>query len=329
MNILLTGGAGFIGSHIAENLIKEKKVKKIIIIDHLKDGSIKNLKNIIKNKKIKFVKQDIKNTKKIIKFFKNINCVIHLAALSDIVPSIEEPYEYLNNNIMGTVSILECMRAHRVKRIIYSASSSCYGISSRTPTTENSKIDTQYPYAFSKYAGELVIKHWSKVYGINYISLRLFNVYGTRSRTHGAYGAALGVFIRQKIAKKPLTIVGNGKQKRDFVNVVDVAEVFKRSIFSKNKNEVFNIGSSKPKSVNQLAKLISDKKIFIPKRPGEPFVTHASIKKIKKKLNWFPKINFEDGVKTLLKDINYWKDATLWDKRKIQKATKIWFKYLK
>jgi UDP-glucose 4-epimerase len=329
MNILITGGAGFIGSHVAECLIMEKNIKKILIIDHLRDGSIKNIKNIISNKKIKFIKEDIRKTNKIKKYFKNINCVIHLAALSDIVPSIEEPKEYLENNIMGTISVLESMRYYGVKKIIYSASSSCYGSSTKVPTSENDSINPMYPYAFSKYAGEMVIKHWSQVYGINFISLRLFNVYGTRSRTHGAYGAALGVFLRQKISNKPLTIVGSGKQKRDFVYVKDVAEAFKKSVFSKVKNQIFNIGSSNPKTVNQLASLISNKKVFIPKRPGEPDITYANIKKANKKLNWFPRVKFEEGVKILLKDINYWKNATLWDKDKIYKATKLWFKYLK
>ena len=328
MKYLITGGAGFIGSHVAECLILEKNIKKILIIDHLRDGSKKNIKNILNKKKIKFIKEDIKKTNKIKKYFKGVNCVIHLAALSDIVPSIDKPKEYLENNIMGTVSVLECMRYHGVKKIIYSASSSCYGIPLKVPTCEDHKINPMYPYAFSKYVGEMVIKHWSQVYGIKFISLRLFNVYGTRSRTHGAYGAALGVFLRQKISNKPLTIVGSGRQKRDFIYVKDVAEVFKKSLFSKEKNQIFNIGSSKPKTVNKLASLISDKKIYIPKRPGEPYVTHANIKKANKKLRWFPNVKFEDGVKILLKDINYWKNATLWDKSKINKATKSWFKYL-
>ena len=281
MKILITGGAGFIGSHTAELLLKNKKIKKILLIDNLKDGSKKNLKSIINNHKIKLIKADITQKKSIERHFKNISCVVHLAALSDIVPSIEQPIDYLNNNIIGTVNVLECMRNNNVKKIIYSASSSCYGLAKKLPTKESDLIDCRYPYAFSKYIGELTIKHWAQVYGLNYFSLRLFNVYGTRSRTHGAYGAALGVFLKQKIEDKPLTIVGNGKQKRDFVNVKDVAEAIKLSIFSKKKNLTLNIGYGKPNSVNYLARLIS-KKINIPKRPGEPFVTWANIIKAKK-----------------------------------------------
>ncbi len=327
-NILVTGGAGFIGSHLIENLIVEKKVNKIVVLDHLKDGSLKNIKHVIKNKKIKFYKADINNFKKIQKYFKKVDVVVHLAAMSDIVPSIVEPFNYLNTNIIGTLNVLEAMRKSGVKKIVYAASSSCYGLTKTYPTREIDKIDTRYPYSFSKYTGENLIKHWSKVYNINFISLRLFNVYGLRSRTHGAYGAALGVFLRQKLSNKALTIVGDGKQKRDFVNAKDVAIAFNKAIFIKKKNIVLNIGSSNPISVNFLASLISDKKTKIPNRPGEPDKTHANISKAKKILKWKPTISIQDGIKELLDNIGYWKNAPLWNKKNIRSATKSWFKYL-
>ena len=235
----------------------------------------------------------------------------------------------MNTNVMGTLNILEAMRKNKVNKIIYAASSSCYGIPKSFPTKENSNIDPQYPYSFSKYIGEQTIKHWSKVYGINYVSLRLFNVYGTRSRTNGAYGAALGIFLKQKLSKKPFTVVGNGQQKRDFIYVTDVANAFYLSINKNIKNEVFNIGSSNPQSVNKMVKLLGGKKIFIPKRPGEPDLTYANIFKAKKMLKWKQKISFNHGISIVLKNINYWKNAPLWDKRKINLATKNWFKYLK
>ncbi len=329
MNVLITGGAGFIGSHIAELFLKKKKIKKVVIIDNLKDGNLKNIKSFKNNKKIQVHKCDILNKNKISKLFKKINVVIHLAAMSDIVPSIEDPINYLNTNIMGTVNILECMRKNNVNKIIYAASSSCYGIPKKIPTDENSPIDTRYPYAFSKYVGELVIKHWSKVYNIKYVSLRLFNVYGTRSRTHGSYGAALGVFLKQKINKKPFTIVGNGRQKRDFVHVSDVSDVFYKCLDKNIIDDTFNIGYGIPHSINYLTDLIKGKKIYLPKRPGEPDITHADIDKSKKKIKWRPHINLKSGIKDVLKNIDYWKNATLWDKKSIKKATKNWFKYLK
>ncbi len=329
MNILVTGGAGFIGSHICEYLNQQVDIKKIVIIDNLEDGSRKNLSNIINSKKIKLFKCDIRNLNTIISKFKNIDCVVHLAALSDIVPSITDPVNYFNTNVNGTMNILESMRKNKVYKIVYAASSSCYGIPNKYPTPESQKINPKYPYAFSKYIGEKTIKHWSNVYGINYISLRLFNVYGTRSRTHGAYGAALGVFLKQKLSNSPLTIVGNGSQKRDFVYVTDVAEAFYLSIKTKIKNKIFNVGSGKPKSVNELVKYIGGKKVFIPKRPGEPNITHADIRSINKLLKWKCKISLKEGISKVLKDINYWKKAPLWTPKKIEKTTRIWFKYLK
>lgn len=329
MKIIITGGAGFIGSHVTEYLSSINKIKEIVVLDNLKDGSKKNLKKALKSKKVQLFKADIRNYENIKNYFKNTVTVIHLAALSDIVPSIEEPRDYIETNFNGTLNILEAMRKYNVKRIIYAASSSCYGIPKKTPTDEKDKINPMYPYAFSKYVGEELIKHYSKVYKLDYISLRLFNVYGTRSRTNSAYGAALGVFLKQKLENKPFTIVGNGKQKRDFIHVSDVCNVFAKAIFSKHKNDIFNIGNGLPKSVNEMVKLIGGKKSFIPKRPGEPSITHANITKVKLKLNWEPKKSFKDGINDVLKNIDYWKNSILWNKSNIKKVTKNWFKYLK
>lgn len=329
MRLIVTGGAGFIGSHLCDLLIKKRNVDKIIVIDHLQDGTKKNLKNVLKSEKIILFKYDIRNKKKILPLFKGVDVVIHLAALSDIVPSITDPENYLLTNIVGTMNVLESMRFYNVKKIVYAASSSCYGIPKKYPTKENESIDTRYPYAFSKNIGEQLIQHWSKVYNINYISLRLFNVYGTRSRTHGAYGAALGIFLRQKISGKAYTIVGDGNQKRDFVYVSDVCNAFFQSIISKKRNLILNIGYGKPHSVNYLTKLLGGPKIFIPKRPSEPDITHADIKRAIKFIKWRPKITLEEGIDIVVKNINYWKKAPLWTPKKISKATKNWFKYLK
>jgi len=327
--VIVTGGAGFIGSHLVESLIKEDDISEIIIIDNFKDGNFKNINSLKKNFKIKIVKKDINTIKNNDKNFKNIDCVFHLAAIADIVPSIIKPLEYCYTNIIGTIKILEAIRYNKIKKIIFSASSSCYGIPQKYPTDELAKIDPQYPYAFSKYLGEQAIIHWSKIYKINYISLRLFNVYGTRSRTTGAYGAVMGVFLKQKLCNKPLTIVGSGLQERDFVNVKDVCNAFVKAFKSKKNNKIYNIGSSKPKSILELAKLLKSKITYIPKRPGEPFKTFANINKVKKELNWKPRISFANGIQELLKNINYWKSAPLWNKIKIKNATKEWFAYLK
>ena len=213
---IVTGGLGFIGSHLVELLINKKF--KVIIIDNFFSGKINNVK---KNKNLKIIKSDIRkiNYKKL--KIKKIDYIFHLAALADIIPSIDNPKEYMSVNVQGTVNILEIGRILKVRKFIYAASGSCYGVAS-TPTNEKHRINPEYPYAFSKYLGEECIKHWSKIYGINFISIRIFNAFGLRSRTNGNYGAVFGVFLKQKLSNKPLTVVGDGRQKRDFVHVTDV-----------------------------------------------------------------------------------------------------------
>ena len=329
MKVLITGGAGFIGSHLSELLLKNKKISKVIVIDHLLDGSKKNLNSILRNKKFTLIKADISNLKLIDKYFKKAVYVFHLAAIADIVPSIVNPIDYIKTNFMGTINVLECSRKYKIKKIIYAASSSCYGKTPKIEINENFAISTIYPYSFSKNIAEQAIIHWSKVYKLNFISLRLFNVFGTRSRTTGAYGAVMGVFLKQKLSNKPFTAVGNGKQTRDFIYVSDVAEIFEKSAFSDKKNEIYNVGTGKPQSILYLTKLLKGKKIHIPKRPGEPAFLKADISKIKKQLRWTPKVSFEKGVYQLIKNIDYWKSAPLWNSAKIKTATKNWFKHLR
>lgn len=329
MKVLITGGAGFIGSHLCDYLIGKSNISKIIVIDNIKDGSLKNLKNSIKSKKFHFFKGDVNNFKQIEMQFKSIDLVYHLAALSDVVPSIEEPIDYLQSNIMGTVNVLEAMRKYNVKKIVYAASSSCYGIPKNVPTSETDSIDTLYPYSLSKNIGEQIIQHWGKTYNLSYVSLRLFNVYGTRSRTNSAYGAALGVFIKQKLSNYPFTIIGNGKQKRDFIHVNDVVKAFYASSKKSVKNQIINIGSGNPRSVLEMVKILEGKTTFIPKRPGEPDITHANINNAKKILKWVPKISLEKGLNEVLRNSSYWIKSPLWTKSKIKEATKNWFKYLK
>jgi len=325
MKIIITGGAGFIGSHLAQYLIKKKH--KVIIIDNLSTGRLDNIK-FFKNK-VKFVKADISKYGKWTENFKNTKIVFHLAALADIVPSIQNPKKYFQSNVIGTENIASLSIKYNVKKIIYAASSSCYGIPNNYPTPETEKIKPEYPYALTKYLGEQILMHYAKIYSIQVTSLRLFNVYGTRSRTSGTYGAMFGVFLAQKLKKKPLTVVGNGRQKRDFTFVSDVVEAFYKVIRSKKNLQIFNIGSGSPVSVNTIVKLLGCKKINIPKRPGEPDVTFANIKKFKNEFNWEPKVSIEQGIINLIKEINYWKNAPVWTPKKIKSETRDWFKYLK
>jgi len=263
------------------------------------------------------------------KYFKKVDWVFHLAGLADIVPSIENPKKYFDANVVGTLNVLEASKKAKVKKFIYAASASCYGIPKKYPTNENSKIDPQYPYATTKNIGEQLVLHWNKVYKMSNISLRFFNAYGPKSRTTGAYGAVFGVFLAQKLANKPLTIVGSGNQTRDFIHVDDLVRAIIKAAQSKKVGEVYNVGSGKEITVNRIAKLIGGKRIYIPKRPGEPDRSLADISKIKRDLNWNPKIRIEKGVKKLLNKIHYWKRAPVWTPKSIKKVTKIWFKLLK
>ncbi len=325
MKILVTGGAGFIGSHLCEKLVSEGHTVKVI--DNFSIGRKSNLKHI--KKKIKIYNRDIRKYDLIKNLFKDIDVVFHLAALADIVPSIENPDEYYSTNVTGTYNILKLSLENKIKRFIYTASSSCYGIPERYPTKETAKVDPQYPYALTKRLGEELVIHFSKVYKLNASSLRFFNVYGPRARTSGTYGAVFGVFLAQKIANKPFTIVGNGNQTRDFTFVSDIVNAI-ITVSKKRKliGEIFNVGSGKTVSINRIAHLLNGKKINIPKRPGEPDVTFACIKKIKNKTGWKPKISIERGILIMLKHINDWKNAPVWTPNKISKQTKKWFYYL-
>ena len=324
--VIVTGGAGFIGSHLVDELVNRKY--DVIVIDNLINSKKQNLSKSIK--KIKFYKYDIRDLKKIDKLFKNVETVFHLAALADIVPSIQSPEEYYSINVTGTLNILELCKKYNIKKFIYSASASCYGISKKFPTTEEAKISPEYPYALTKRLGEELVIHWGKVYNLNFTSLRFFNVYGPRSRTTGTYGAMFGVFLAQKLANKPFTVVGSGNQKRDFSFVSDTVDaIIKCSQSIKSKNKIYNVGTEKSVSINKIVSLLKGKKIHIPKRPGEPDITVASIKKIKNELNWAPKISIEKGIQILLQNIYYWSDAPVWTKNSIKVATKDWFKHLK
>jgi UDP-glucose 4-epimerase len=324
MKAIILGGAGFIGSHLADALLK--KNYKVKIIDNLSTGRIENIKHI--KKKIKFIKADISKNGKWQKEFRNIDYVFHVAALADIVPSIDNPEKYYHSNVTGTLNVLQACKKFKVKKLLYSASSSCYGIPKKYPTKETEKINPIFPYAVTKYLGEQLIIYWSKIYNINFISLRLFNVYGPRSRTSGTYGAMFGVFLAQKLSKKPFTMVGDGKQSRDFTYVSDVVDAFMMSAKSKLTNKIFNVGSGKTVQVKKIIEYLDGDYVKIPKRPGEPDITYADISNIKKNLKWAPKIDIKHGVNIILKNINYWKKAPVWDPESINKATKNWFKYL-
>lgn len=326
MKTLITGGAGFIGSHLAELLIAQGH--EVLVVDNLTSGRMDNLRSVATHPKFRFANVDIREPSALQPLFEGVDWVFHLAGLADIVPSIEMPSQYYSTNVTGTFNVLECARHSGVKRFLYAASSSSYGIPDVYPTPETAPIRPQYPYALTKYMGEELVLHWANVYKLPTVSLRLFNVFGTRSRTTGAYGAVFGVFLAQKLNGRPFTVVGDGAQTRDFTYVTDVAEAFLCAAESGVSGEAMNVGSGSHYSVNRLVKLLGGDVEYIPKRPGEPDCTFGDVSKIHRLLGWKARVSFEDGVGRMLERINDWKDAPVWNPTSIDRATASWFHYL-
>ena len=324
MKSLVTGGAGFIGSHLVDLLLKNGH--EVTVLDNFSTGHKENLSHL--DDQITTIECDISTQGAWVNEFKSIDYVFHLAALADIVPSIQNPEAYFRANVDGTFNVIDASKKASIKKLIYSASSSCYGIPSNYPTPESAEIKPQYPYALTKRLGEELVLHWSQIYDLPAISLRFFNVYGPRSRTSGTYGAVFGVFLAQKLAGKPYTIVGDGKQTRDFTFVSDITEALLSAADSNINKGIFNVGSGESISVNRITQLLGGESINIPKRPGEPDITFADINNIQHKIGWSPKVKIDQGIKILLENIEYWSKAPVWDPESIAIATKDWFEYL-
>ena len=322
----MSGGAGFIGSHLVERLLADEH--EVIVLDNLSTGRPQNLDHLKGQSSLRLVNVDVSRSAEISDYFRGVDWVFHLAALADIVPSIQNPGAYFTANVAGTASMLEAARHASVERFIYAASSSCYGIPDEYPTDEDAPIRPQYPYALTKYLGEEMALHWHQVYGLPVVSLRLFNVFGPRSRTSGTYGAVFGVFLAQKLAGRPFTVVGDGAQTRDFTYVTDVVNAFVSAAESDVIGEAFNVGSGNTYSVNRLVALLGGSVEYIPKRPGEPDQTFADTAKIRRMLGWSPQVTFEKGVSMMLENIDYWREAPVWTPEAIADATRDWFRHL-
>ena len=294
---IITGGAGFIGSNLTDHLVRIGH--KVVILDNLVFGKKSNISHHNK-KNVKLFKIDISKNLKLDKYFKGADYVFHLAALAQIIPSFKNPKKYFINNVNGTLNVLEAAKKEKIKKFIYAASSSCYGNPKKFPTSEKDQIDLKNPYAATKFIGEELVMRYATLYKMPNISFRFFNVYGPRLSTSGQYSAVMGNFLSQTKSKKALTIVGDGKQTRDFIHVDDLANAFIKVIKSKLVNKIYNLGSGKSTSINTVAKIFRGKRKHIAIRPGEPRTSLAKITKLKKDINWKPKISIQLGIKKLL-----------------------------
>jgi len=297
MKILVTGGAGFIGSNLTERLISDGH--KVTIVDNFSTGKKENL-----HKDAEFFDLDIANLDAIKPAFKNKEIVFHIAAIPRIGKSIEDPASTFRSNVTGTLNVLLAARDAGVRRVVYSASSSAYGPQNKLPLSEDMRSMPLNPYALSKYIGEELCREFTDLYGLDTISLRYFNVYGPRMDAEGEYATVVGKFLRMRKEGVPLTIVGDGKQTRDFTHVKDVAAAnILASQIEKGSGEVINIGAGDNHSVQEIADIIGGEHVYIPSRIGEVQDTLADISKAKSILGWEPKVSLKEGIGELLNHV--------------------------
>ena len=292
---LVTGGCGFIGSNIVDRLISDGH--EVIVLDN---KSADNAKFFV-NEKAQYACQDISNYQLTNTFYAGVDYVFHLAAESRIGPSIDNPLDTVQKNCLGTATVLQCARKWGVKKVMYSSTSSGYG-NNPHPNVETQPDDCLNPYSVTKIAGEKLCKMYTDLFGMKTVTFRYFNVYGDRAPRTGQYSPVIGIFFRQRDAGEDLTIVGDGEQRRDFVHVSDVVSANLAAAFNDVDNEhygqVYNVGSGKNYSVNEIASWISDKQVHLPERVGEVRVSLANIEKIKNVFGWEPKVDLEEWVRS-------------------------------
>lgn len=313
--VIVTGAAGFIGSHLTQRLLNDGH--EVIALDDLSTG---NYFYLPKHDKLTFLNMDISSWGRVWmkrRRLMNVDCVFHLAAFARIQPSLTRPVRTHEINVKGTINILELMKKNNIKNIVFSASSSSYGLKAKLPCTEDQAADCLNPYAYSKYAAELACKSWGVSYGINDVCLKYFNVYGERSPESGSYAPVIGLFFRQALKDKTsLTIVGDGDQRRDFTFVEDVVEANIKAmekLFSEPSNvkgKTFNVGCGTNYTINEVAKMVLESLhkenlaenieiSHIQARPAEARATLADISLAKQLLGWEPKVSLRDGIEKI------------------------------
>lgn len=285
LKILVTGGCGFIGSNLVDRLILEGN--DVTVLDNLSSDSNEKF---YYNDDAKYIKEDILNSEVVDNLIEGCDHVFHLAAESRIGPTLLEPSKACHVNVVGTCNILQSSLKHKVKSVVYSSSSACYGLSNSFPQKETDKIDNLNPYSATKYAGEDLCSMFYKLWGLNTVCLRYFNVFGERMPTSGIYAPVVGIFLKQKREKNPLTIVGDGLQSRDFVYIQDVVDAnIMSSISEKCYGKSYNVGSGKSYKIIEIAKFISENYVHVDQRLGESRNTQADYTKLNQDTGWFPK----------------------------------------
>jgi UDP-glucose 4-epimerase len=306
MNALVTGGAGFIGSNLVDRLIGEGHT--VTVIDN---ESADSNEQFYWNSEARNYKYDVRDYVMVRKLYEGQDAVFHLAAEARIQPTIEDPLKAFENNMIGTATVLECARSCGVKRVVYSSTSAAYGLANTPPLSETMSTDCLNPYSVSKVAGEEMCKMYARLYGMETATFRYFNVYGERQPLRGQYAPVIGIFLRQRAAGEPMTIVGDGTQRRDFTYVGDVVEAnIKAATFVAPQyiveneiayrawewGQVYNIGTGRNYSINEIAALMGGDITHIPSRPAESRLSLANASKAKNQLGWIPQVRLEEWI---------------------------------
>ena len=319
---VVTGAAGFLGSHLVDQLMKEGH--EVVAIDNELNGSWSNLSQWHENPRFHKVHKDILEIQSDDNDFKNCNYVFHLAGLECPVTSINNPEIFFSTNIHGTVKVLQASKQSDLKKFVYAGSSSVYGDAS-TPTLETDSISPMTPSCLTKSQAEEICLHWGEVFEIPVNGLRIFNAYGPRDKTKIYPGSAFSIWMKQKNQDQPLTVVGDGSHARDFVYCTDVANAFYIAALEGKDGEIYNIGSGKAVTLNEITDRIKGKKLFIKNKEDEPVKTWADISKFQFDCNWQPRTPMESGVEFSLDVLEDWKGDNNWDENNLSEFFQAWF----
>ena len=305
MKALVTGGAGFIGSNLVDRLIADGHT--VTVIDN---ESADSNEQFYWNPQAHNYKYDVRDYIMVRKLYESQDAVFHLAAEARIQPTIEDPLKAFENNMIGTATVLECARVCGVKRVVYSSTSAAYGLSNTPPMLETMPTDCLNPYSVSKVAGEEMCKMYARLYGMETVTFRYFNVYGERQPLRGQYAPVIGIFLRQRAAREPMTIVGDGNQRRDFTYVGDVVQAnIKAATFNPNKEyqwgEIYNIGTGRNYSINEIATLMGGDSTHVPPRPAESRLSLANATKASSHIGWDAKVSLENWITAAKEYENY------------------------